>query len=316
MNDQYEFLIVGAGISGLSLARQFEKQGRNFLVVEKSKGVGGRMATRRGDGVLFDHGAQFYKIKENENWDLDRAWSEAGLTKQWFEQASSLYKCAPQGMTSLAKAMIARENIAFEQRVISIHQEESSIYRIECESGKQWRGQKIFLTAPLPQTLEILNRSNIQFPSALANIVYSPALVGLFEVEATAITISEFQHQEFSSTSLHSITNQLSKSMGSRLAFTVVMAPSWSRERFDHNEESSLVEIENALIEKFKPLDSGFRVTSRQLKKWRYSHPESSYSQSYVRTGDDGNIFLLGDAFGGGSIRGACRSAEAVILAL
>ena len=56
--------IIGAGISGLSLANML-KDIANVKVFEKSRGFGGRVATRYSEDFEFDHGAQFFTIKTN-----------------------------------------------------------------------------------------------------------------------------------------------------------------------------------------------------------------------------------------------------------
>ena len=53
--------IIGAGIAGISLANLLQKK-VNLTVFEKSRGVGGRMATRRAAPYQFNHGAQYFKI--------------------------------------------------------------------------------------------------------------------------------------------------------------------------------------------------------------------------------------------------------------
>ena len=50
--------IVGAGLSGLSCAHALQAQGVKVTVFDKSRGVSGRMSTRRGDGWQADHGAR------------------------------------------------------------------------------------------------------------------------------------------------------------------------------------------------------------------------------------------------------------------
>jgi predicted NAD/FAD-dependent oxidoreductase len=42
--------VVGAGIAGLLLARELKARGAEVVVFEKSRGLGGRMATKRVGG--------------------------------------------------------------------------------------------------------------------------------------------------------------------------------------------------------------------------------------------------------------------------
>lgn len=60
--------IVGAGIAGLAAAQALiaNQSGIVPVVFEKSRGVGGRAATRRIDGFCFDHGAQYVKAPTPE----------------------------------------------------------------------------------------------------------------------------------------------------------------------------------------------------------------------------------------------------------
>ncbi len=54
--------IVGAGLTGITIAQTLNKF-FTVTVFEKSRGVGGRMATRYCDGFEFDHGAQYFTAK-------------------------------------------------------------------------------------------------------------------------------------------------------------------------------------------------------------------------------------------------------------
>ena len=53
--------ILGAGMSGLAAAHTLQDAGRTVTIFEKSRGVGGRAATRKRDGFIYDHGAQYFK---------------------------------------------------------------------------------------------------------------------------------------------------------------------------------------------------------------------------------------------------------------
>lgn len=54
--------IIGAGISGLTLAQELRAHAE-VTVFEKARGVGGRMSTRYADPFYFDHGAQFFTAR-------------------------------------------------------------------------------------------------------------------------------------------------------------------------------------------------------------------------------------------------------------
>ncbi|MFN6068758.1 MAG: FAD-dependent oxidoreductase, partial [Pseudanabaena sp.] len=52
-----DVIVIGAGMSGLICAQQLKQAGLDVTIVEKSAGLGGRMATRRLQGTWVDHGA-------------------------------------------------------------------------------------------------------------------------------------------------------------------------------------------------------------------------------------------------------------------
>ena len=54
-----DYLVIGAGLSGLACARGLARSGASVQVLEKSRGVGGRCATRRLEGQPVDLGVTF-----------------------------------------------------------------------------------------------------------------------------------------------------------------------------------------------------------------------------------------------------------------
>ncbi|NMM08445.1 FAD-dependent oxidoreductase [Polaromonas sp.] len=61
---QRHFAVVGAGIAGIACARTLVQAGHRVTVFEKSHGVGGRMATRESDFGSFDHGTQYFTVRD------------------------------------------------------------------------------------------------------------------------------------------------------------------------------------------------------------------------------------------------------------
>lgn len=56
--------IVGGGLAGLAAARELRAAGRSVVVFDKGRAAGGRCATRRNAPYTFDHGAQFFTVRE------------------------------------------------------------------------------------------------------------------------------------------------------------------------------------------------------------------------------------------------------------
>ena len=74
--------VIGAGLAGLVCARSLQDKAE-VQVFEKSRGYGGRMATRRHAGHRFDHGAQFFTAKSKTFQDFLRPLIEKGVIERW-----------------------------------------------------------------------------------------------------------------------------------------------------------------------------------------------------------------------------------------
>lgn len=79
----YRVAVVGAGLAGLAAANTLQRQGHDVVVVEKARGAGGRMATRRHETWQFDHGAQYFTAREPLFRKQAADWCERGLLQRW-----------------------------------------------------------------------------------------------------------------------------------------------------------------------------------------------------------------------------------------
>ena len=101
-------LVVGAGMAGLSAATALQQGGRRAVVIDKGRGVGGRMATRRIGAATFDHGAQFVTARDPRFGDLLGKARTAGAALEWCRgftadaDGHTRWRGTP-GMSSLAK---------------------------------------------------------------------------------------------------------------------------------------------------------------------------------------------------------------------
>lgn len=81
--DAFDAVVVGAGMAGLSAASALVGAGRRVLVLDKGRGVGGRLATRRLGAAIADHGAQYFRVRSAPFGDLVAAARAAGAVTEW-----------------------------------------------------------------------------------------------------------------------------------------------------------------------------------------------------------------------------------------
>jgi predicted NAD/FAD-dependent oxidoreductase len=90
--------VVGAGMAGIACARTLAQAGHRVTVFDKNEGVGGRMATRGSPFGSFDHGAQYFTVRDPR---FAKALATApGLCKAW--SANTVRMLDPAGRVAAA----------------------------------------------------------------------------------------------------------------------------------------------------------------------------------------------------------------------
>lgn len=78
--------IIGAGLAGLECATKLLGTKANVTIFEKARGPSGRISTRRigNDGdFYFDHGAQYFTVKDKRFQESVNAWLSNGVVQEW-----------------------------------------------------------------------------------------------------------------------------------------------------------------------------------------------------------------------------------------
>ena len=87
MDRNADILVIGGGMAGLAAARALHEGGARVIVIDKGRGPGGRMATRRvevaGHQVSFDHGAQYFTARDPAFRAVVAGWEAAGVAARW-----------------------------------------------------------------------------------------------------------------------------------------------------------------------------------------------------------------------------------------
>ncbi len=309
-----DYIVVGAGLSGLQAAQFItEKKWGSVLLLEKSRGVGGRMATRRTLDTRFDHGAQFYRNKEDIA-ELHTRWSIKQLTHQWFKSDLGEHWCASAGMTALAKNLAEPINIKLEKLISKISYE-GDCWSLTSDKEEKWYCKNLILSAPLPQSLAIIERSNLGLDqsrddlAALRKIQYSKAVLALVVLEED-LFINKEGYKEFTDNDFFSIADQKQKGVSSIAALTITMSAEFSEKEFEQTDEIIL----NKILAKLQDQYPQVKLVGAELKKWRYCQVLSRYKDPFLELLP--RLYLIGDAFGGPSLLGALRSSFAVCEAI
>jgi predicted NAD/FAD-dependent oxidoreductase len=171
-----QIAIIGAGMAGLAAAQRLTQHGHRVTVYEKSRGVGGRVATRRVDGCRFDHGAQYIKAPTLELQTLVHAIpgiTNIGMPVWTFDEKNRLTPgdpvqnaepkwVWPTGVNALGKALAEGVEIRFQMELQRIERHGTRYSLFANDNGQIGNADVVLITAPAPQTKQIIEASSIE----------------------------------------------------------------------------------------------------------------------------------------------------------
>ena len=311
-------MIVGAGISGLLAGRELQNAGWRVTVLDKCRGVGGRMATRRvGDGT-FDHGAQFFTVRGERFGNLVGAWLRTGAVREWTrgfadadgehnEDGYPRYRGA-DGMTSVPKHLARHLDVRTGERAVEVRASDDG-WEIVCESGKTASGAALLLTPPGPQSLALVESADFALPEEarrqLQEISYDPCIALMALLEGPG-SVPEPGGMQIRGEPLDWISDNRLKGISQTPGITIHAGPEWSREHY----EDADAEVSEALLsfaeERLGGL--GARVLETSIARWRYSWVTSSHPEPCLVANADPPLLFAGDAFGPAKVEGAALS--------
>ena len=77
LENRYDYLIVGSGLSGAIFAHEAAKQGKKCLVIEKRNHIAGNVYTENIEGInVHKYGAHIFHTSNKEVWDYINQFAE------------------------------------------------------------------------------------------------------------------------------------------------------------------------------------------------------------------------------------------------
>ncbi|MFC7319483.1 NAD(P)/FAD-dependent oxidoreductase [Halobacillus campisalis] len=284
--EHHDIIIIGAGLTGITAARRLESEGKRVLLVDKSKSVGGRLATRRVAKGKADHGAQFFTVRSDELQKEAADWLNKGWIKHWFGEDYPRYTSV-NGMNGLAKKLAQGLNVRLESRVSHIASDGAK-YTVVTEDKEEWECERVLITIPVPQTVELLERSSFSLDD-LQSIDFQPTYVGIFQFRNFTMLPSSGHVDKQLPEGVERIVDHYKKGISDDVIVSVYMTAAWSSEHYGEEE----------VLDKIKEQAGGFfqmeDLVSEQLKKWRYAQAAQTFPHSYHHVSE--RLLTAGDAF-------------------
>jgi renalase len=288
-------VVIGAGMAGLSCARELVDAGHRVVVLDKGRGVGGRMATRRVDNATFDHGAQFFTVRSDAFASSVNQWQADQVVFEWsrgFRVPPDGYPrfAARNGMTALAKHLARGMDVRLNTLAFTIRIEPSGPV-VVLDDASEIVADAVVSTCPLPQTYSLLSAA-ASFPRELL-IDYHRTLALLVTLDGTsAVPASGAVNQDDPLFSM--IADNHRKGISAASALTFHANNEWSLGQWDAPPD----DVHRELLAAAQPWFADADVVSSQLKRWRFATPQRLWAEP-CWSSPDANVVLAGDAFAG-----------------
>ena len=309
--------ILGAGIAGLSAAREMQAQGLSVKLYDKSRGVGGRMSTRYAGDWEFDHGAQFFTVQDaGFKAEIDKAVQD-GVVTPWLARALYLksgslttdtgrdrYVGTPR-MNSLPKYWANGLDVELGRRVHNVKRQNAK-WTLEFEGGSSEAGFDVVVsTLPPAQAQKVLPSDFVEMQAIEAAKMHvcfclmiglaQPLVMGWDTLRVKDLPVDWIA------------MNNAKPGRNPKLATLVVHStPEWSDEHADADRDwvqEQMLKAVSALVG--LPLEQSPHIA---LHRWLYA---SSQASPDIPCLVGSKIVVAGDWCLGGRVQGAWMSGRA-----
>ena len=314
-----DVLVIGAGIAGLIAAGELQRAGRRVLVLDKGRGVGGRLASRRIDGATFDHGAQFITTRDPRFAAVLEQGRQNGAMEEWCRgfaggaDGHARWRGNP-AMSAVAKHLAAGLDLHLATPVAAVRRAGNQ-WSAETTTGRTFTAAAVVLTPPVPQALALLDAGGIilapEMRSRLVAIEYERCLAIMAVLDGPSRLPPPGGFTPADGPIAWIADNQL-KGISAEPAVTIHATHAFSLEHWDRDREESARALLDAAAEWL-----GASVKTFHVHGWRYSKSMCVDQAPCVLVSQSPPLVLAGDAFVGPCVEGAALSgwaaAEAIL---
>lgn len=278
--------IIGAGLSGALIAYNFRKNKIDHQLIDKGRGAGGRFSTRRTPTSFLNHGSQYFPRNRHESDDWFISWRHDKL----ITETENGWKINGKSSDLIKSLLLDSELILYEKVISLSYLEHENQFNIKTQSGASFNSEKIILTCPAQQSLDLTSRYlNEKQATMLKSVRYKKQLI-LFTKKRLPVYSSITPQYEIRSCSDQSM-----------LRFD----PETSEFLFEKPDTEIIIE----LLKLVSSIDIKLGPHDVDLKKWRYAYSNYALSSPYIQA-DKLPLYIVGDGFCSDFRYGAERALE------
>ena len=278
---QVDWLIIGAGVAGCRMAHLLSSQGYSVVILEKSRGLGGRLCHRRTEFGRFLHGAQYINIRSTLVRDILTPWlvephsvslSRLGVLNRngWspaFE--GSRFRFFPE--TSVFCKVWTRNSIVHLQSRVSALQKNQQGWRVSTDK-RVIQADNLVSAIPFSQLTALLPEEVANSVQQSIEVTESPSCSVLFRTKSPMVISAKWNSALFPESIVRGLFQQ-PKNEG--LNWTAILDGDWVEQ---HWKESEDVVIQIVLQELQELIGWSIKVDDIEwlnVHWWKYAFSQS-----------------------------------------
>ncbi|MEL7542590.1 MAG: FAD-dependent oxidoreductase [Pseudomonadota bacterium] len=313
--------IIGAGIAGLTLARRLHDAGLAVEVIEKSRGLGGRLAARRRDAATYDHGAQYFTARSEAFRAIVAKAEAGGFAAEWSPRETA--QTSPQaryvgtpGMSRFVRGLADGLAIANGKTAQDITCDAAGCWHVATAEGDTYGPFETVVAAiPSPQAAALLGPLDPAF-TALDAVTMAPCWTAMLAFKTPLDVPFDVWRAEGEAADgpIGWIARNTSKPDREATpdAWVIQAGTRWSIDNLEREKEDACARLADAFASHLGTLVEGVKVpdvTDATAHRWRYARVITPLGQPFLAA-EEKSLYAIGDWCIRGRVEAAWESGD------